>query len=120
MYGGMFTQAELDASEVEGYVRVRQHPEDPELWIANYTEKAAYESHWDNVTLNCRGLIFNAFGDILARPFPKFFNYGQASCPVIDLDEEAIVSDKMDGSLGILYKFDGKLAIATRGSFTSD
>lgn len=121
MYGNLFTQAELDREEQNGYVRINVHPEDSELWIANYTEKAAYEGYWNNVTLNCRGLIFDAFGKIIARPFPKFFNYGQAGCPEIDLDEPAIVSDKMDGSLGILYRLDGPdWRIATRGSFTSD
>ncbi len=120
MYGGLFTQAELDHEIANGYVRDNVHPDNNELWILNYTEKAAYEGHWNNVTLNCRGLIIGPFCDIIARPFPKFFNYGQPDCPEIDLDEPAIVSDKMDGSLGILYKNDGKLAIATRGSFTSD
>jgi RNA ligase len=122
MYGNMFTQAELDLAEEQGLVRSNVHPDNPELWILNYTEKAAYDSVWNNVTLNCRGLIVNAFGDIIARPFPKFFNYGQAGCPVIDLDEPAVVSDKLDGSLGILYQNPdtGKWAIATRGSFTSD
>ncbi len=103
----------------DGYVLSNTHPE-ADLYILNYTEKAAYEGHWTNVTLNCRGLIVDLEGNIVARPFPKFFNYGQAGCPEIDFDEPAIVSDKMDGSLGILYSVDGKPAIATRGSFTSD
>jgi RNA ligase len=120
MYGGLFTQAELELNESEGFVRSNEHPDDNELWILNYTEKAAYEGHWNNVTLNTRGLIVGPFCNIVARPFPKFFNYGQVGCPEIDLDELAVVSDKMDGSLGILYKHDGKWAIATRGSFTSD
>lgn len=122
MYGGLFTQAELDAEIAAGYVRSNEHPDDNEMWILNYTEKAAFEGHWNNVTLNCRGLIIGPFCDILARPFPKFFNYGQAGCPTIDLDTEVVVSDKMDGSLGILYreKMTGRYAIATRGSFTSD
>jgi putative RNA ligase len=119
-YAGLFTQAELDAEVQAGYVRSNVHPDNSELWILNYTEKAAYESHWNNVTLNCRGLIIGPFCNIVARPFSKFFNYGQPDCPEIDLDEPAVVSDKMDGSLGIMYKLDGKLAIATRGSFTSD
>ncbi len=122
MYSGLFTQAELDREEQLGFVRSNVHPEDNEMWILNYTEKAAFDSHWNNVTLNTRGLIVGPFCDILARPFPKFFNYGQVGCPEIDLDEPAVVSDKMDGSLGILYreKLTGKYAIATRGSFTSD
>lgn len=122
MYNGLFTQTELDYALRDGLVRSRVHPDNNELWILNYTEKAAYDSVWNKVTLNCRGLIVNAFGDIIARPFPKFFNYGQAGCPEIDLDERVSITDKMDGSLGILYRnpATGKYAIATRGSFTSD
>jgi RNA ligase len=120
-YAGLFTQAELDEMEAQGYVRSNEHPDFYEMWILNYTEKAAFEGVWNNVTLNCRGLIVDAFGNIIARPFPKFFNYGQPGCPEINLDELAVVSDKMDGSLGISYRGrDGKYYIATRGSFTSD
>jgi RNA ligase len=75
-------------------------------------EQCHYELSWS---------VIDAFGNILARPFPKFFNYGQPDCPEIDIDELAVVSDKMDGSLGILYPGrDGKYYIATRGSFESE
>jgi putative RNA ligase len=122
MYNNLFTQAQLEQAEHDGLVRSRVHPDNDELWILNYTEKAAFDSVWNNVTLNCRGLIVDAFGNLIARPFPKFFNYGQAGCPVIELDDPATITDKMDGSLGILYRdpSTGKYAIATRGSFTSD
>lgn len=105
----------------EGMVRIQSHPTEP-LKIVNYTEKAAFDNVWNEVTLTCRGLIFNsASGEVVARPFPKFFNYGQTGCPAIDLDAPAIVSDKLDGSLGILYPVpSGGWAIATRGSFVSD
>lgn len=120
MYGGLFTHDELVREIEAGFVRSNAHPE-ADLWILNYTEKAAFDSHWNNVTLNCRGLIVDLSGSIVARPFSKFFNYGQVGCPDIDLDEPAVVSDKMDGSLGILYfNLDGNYSIATRGSFTSD
>jgi len=106
----------------QGYVRVNTHPDNPELFILNYTEKAAFDGVWNKVTMNCRGLIVDAFNWIVARPLPKFFNYGQVGCPTIDLDEPAVVSDKMDGSLGILYRepLSGEYAIATRGSFASE
>lgn len=121
MYGGLFTQDELDAEEAAGFVRIQEHPEDPELWIANYTQHAAFEGRWNAVTLSCRGLIFNAFGDIIARPLPKFFNYGQVGCPEIDLNAPVSVSDKMDGSMGVMYQFNGPdWRIATRGSFSSE
>lgn len=119
MYGGLFTHDEFVRENEEGFVRNNAHPE-ADLYILNYTEKAAFDNHWNNVTLNSRGLIVDLEGNVAARPFPKFFNYGQVGCPEIDLDEPAVVSDKMDGSLGIMYQVDGRYAIATRGSFTSD
>ena len=102
-----------------GYVRVQSHPDLP-LRILNYTEKATYERVWNPVTLTCRGLIVNDSGKVVARPFRKFFNYGEPSAPALDLDAEVVVTDKCDGSLGILYPLgDGRYGVATRGSFTS-
>lgn len=107
---------------LKGYIRERSHPEFPEIKIANYTESCSWENMWNNSTLSCRGLIYNSeTGIVLARPFAKFFNYGQEGAPTIDLDEPVEVTEKMDGSLGILYRTpDGKLAISTRGSMDSD
>lgn len=105
----------------EGYVRVQTHPDFPKLAIYNYTEKAQFENVWNAVTLTCRGLILNWPGDVVARPFPKFQNYGHPLAAKIPLDQQVTVSDKMDGSLGILYRTpDGESAIATRGSFASE
>ena len=64
-------------------------------------------------------------GKVLARPFPKFFNHGEPEAAVLDLDVPAHISDKMDGSLGIMYPVSYSseppaYAIATRGSFTSE
>lgn len=104
-----------------GYVRVQTLP-DSYLAILNYTEKATFEKVWNEVTTNCRGLIYDTSTlQIVARPFPKFFNYEELPPNFIDLDASVEVTDKMDGSLGILYYDErGVPAIATRGSFTSD
>jgi RNA ligase len=103
-----------------GYIRVQRHPDRP-LQILNYTEKATYERVWNEVTLTCRGLIVDTAGEVVARPFRKFFNYGEPSALQLDLDARVVVTDKADGSLGILYPLgDGRLAVATRGSFTSE
>lgn len=116
----LFSFKLLDEMLTEGYVRFRHHPVFP-FNIYNYTEKAAYEGVWNEVTKNCRGLIVDRRTDnILARPFPKFMNYGQPGAAEIALDEAVQVTDKMDGSLGILYPTPDGWAIATRGSFESD
>lgn len=105
-----------------GYIRVQTHPEFPELRIANYAEKTVFDREWNEATRASRGLIFNIdTGDVLARPFPKFFNYGEADAAKIELADEVWVSDKMDGSLGIIYVApDDSVRVATRGSFASD
>ena len=112
---------QLEEMVEQGYVSRRLHREHPYA-ILNYTDKAQYDNLWNDVTRQCRGLIYR-LGDeeIIARPFKKFFNYGQAGADGIGLDEPAYVTDKMDGSLGIAYRTpDGGLAIATRGSFHSE
>lgn len=116
----LFSRRHLAQMIDDGYVRARQHPHAP-LVIYNYTEKAQYENVWNAVTLICRGLIVNDdTGEVVARPFPKFFNYGQAGAPKPDLDARVYATDKVDGSLGILYPLGDTWAIATRGSFTSE
>jgi RNA ligase len=106
----------------EKFVRKQVHPTEP-LAVLNYSEKTTYDREWNEVTLQCRGLIYNTTTlEVVARPFKKFFNWGEPSCPVTKTGGYVTVTDKMDGSLGILYKLPstGELAIATRGSFTSD
>jgi RNA ligase len=78
-----------------------------------------YEAKWDEITLACRGLILNGRGNIVARPFEKFFNYEEFESGKIP-DEEFEVYEKMDGSLGILYWLENEPQIASRGSFMSE
>ncbi len=99
-----------------GYISVRDRGD---LRIFNYTARAQFEARWNFLELISRGLIFNAeTGEVVARPFDKFFNWGEgkrfSSSPV------KTVTEKMDGSLGILYRENGDYRIATRGSFESD
>lgn len=112
---------ELQRNIDEGFVRWQEHPNDS-LRLFNYTEKAQYSNEWNAATKVCRGLIVNSItGVIVARPFPKFMNYGQPGAPEMPLESPVTVTDKMDGSLGILYrKTNGAYAVATRGSFSSD
>lgn len=106
---------------IDGYVRVQEHPDFPGYRIYNYTEKAQFDNHWTDVTMLCRGLIVSG-ETVIARPFTKFFNYEQRKAEFDKrLGDTVIVTDKMDGSLGIMYRDpNGEIAFATRGSFTSD
>ena len=101
-----------------GYISAQKHPTD-DLVILNYSPATQYERMWNDVTMQCRGLIMSLSQEVVARPFAKFFNYGELD--VTELPSgDPIVADKMDGSLGIIYTHNGQVAVATRGSFASD
>lgn len=117
--------AELKKHVMMGVVSEMKHPHHKNLVIYNYTHVAAHENIWDNITEQCRGLIVNTdTGEVIARPFRKFFNLNTSFRP--ETQEANLPSwkprvlEKLDGSLGILYEHEGKVAIATRGSFWSD
>lgn len=96
---------------------VREH-----LILFSYTTKCVYERHWDPITIMARGLILDQnTGEIVARPFPKFFNLEEVpetSFTRLPLEPPEI-TEKLDGSLGILYWLHGTPFIATKGSFHS-
>jgi RNA ligase len=109
-----------------------------------YSRQTVYDGAWDEITLQCRGIVFDkSTGDIIAHPFNKFFNYeeiydvttndgymrltklgetltrlGHEFEPRITKNFRAM--DKLDGSLGILFYYEDKWIIKTAGSFDSD
>lgn len=119
----IFSNEALQDMLDSNFVRIQYHPTFP-FAILNYTNAAQTSRLWNDVTKNCRGLIINVLNNkVIGRPFPKFFNYGEESQQKRKWypNEPVIVTDKMDGSLGISYRgTDGKPYIATRGSFMSD
>lgn len=83
-----------------GDVSVRDNAD---LLIFNYTEKAQFEGRWNFFERVSRGLIVNRnTGEIVARPFDKFHNWLEGNRK----SEGRILSitEKLDGSLGILYR----------------
>jgi RNA ligase len=111
--------AELATAVENGHVRMQRHPSRPFV-IYNYTEACQYLGAWTPITLACRGLVVDGSGVVAARPYPKFFNHTEAAAPRLDPAAEVRVTDKADGSLGIVYHDGSGYAVATRGSFTSD
>lgn len=92
------------------------------LILYNYTDQCTYDRAWNDVTRHSRGIIFEReTGKIVALPFPKFFNVGEMPETRLENlpDESYVVTKKMDGSLGIIYNYNGKWNVATRGSFNS-
>ena len=106
----------LDDYTKRGLLFKQKHPTLP-LSIWNYSPEVQYSQKWDEITLMCRGLVTDDRGNVVAKPFNKFFNIEEnRHTPTEDFE----VFEKMDGSLGIVFKYNGEVIYATRGSFTSD
>ena len=103
----------------EGRVSKQQHPDYP-YSIYKYSQMTTYKHDWDEVTMASRGLVVNdETGEVVARPFSKFFNYNEADAPLELMRGEIRVSEKLDGSLGISYMTPDGLQITTAGGFQS-
>lgn len=69
----------------------------------------------------CRGLIFDADGKIMSRPFHKFFNVGEreeTQVHNLDLTAPHVIMEKMDGSMIRPIMVNGKLRLATKMGVT--
>lgn len=110
---------ELPALIEKKLITKRPHPSLP-LSIYNYSPSAQYSpmSEWTEAMRDCRGLILDDTGEIVGRPFRKFWNMDQVldQIPM----ESFTVWEKLDGSLGIVCYYAGERVCATRGSFESD
>jgi|ERR1039458_9561460 RNA ligase len=114
---------------LRGLVRVNTHPNKSiPLELYCYDRKAVYDNIWDDVTTRCRGLIVNTETDeIVSRPFEKFFERdwpGQENTleRQVTLSCEygpPTISEKINGCLGIFWKYGIHWGIASKGSFSS-
>lgn len=104
----------------QGYLR---KSEKGNLVLYGYTDKCTFDRNWTKETKEARGIILDTTTNkVVARPFPKFFNLGEMEeVSFTNLPKEKYtVHEKVDGSLGILFYYDGEWQVATRGSFHSD
>ena len=114
---------DLEQEIKDGYIsrQTTTVPKFGTLSILCYTKAAQYEERWNLETTTCRGLIVrDDTSEVIGRPFPKFFNFGQVDRPAWTDYAPMTVTDKMDGSLGICFWDGTRWRIATKGSFDSD
>lgn len=89
------------------------------LVILNYNQIESPKTH--PIVRECRGLVLNSEDySLVARSFSRFFNWGEVAeeMPLFQWDK-ATVQEKCDGSLVLIYRFDGKWRANTRGSFAT-
>jgi RNA ligase len=117
--------AELQSLIKQKLLKSQTHPSG-DLLIWCYSHLLTFDpTLWTETLKVCRGLITDREGNIVERPFTKFYNYDDSFRADIgedfDLDfTGATIQEKMDGSLCILYKHNGEYALATKCSFTGE
>lgn len=96
------------------------HDEDTGLVIFNYDQIESPKTH--PVVRECRGLILeNNSWNFVARSFPRFFNWGEVIDEMKNFNfNEFVIDSKEDGSLCIIYYYNGNWHANTRGSFGKD
>jgi RNA ligase len=128
----------------QGFISSYSHPDDDSLKVLCYTSYAQIAGKWNEATKQARGLIIQSSSEDLSdavlvqRPWRKFFTLSQINSgwalgdeenstsaesllKTLDFSAPAEVTDKVDGSMGILYRDPhGDLALSTKGSFSSD
>lgn len=98
------------------------HPALPLIGL-NYTKLAhntlfAIQGGWTLPLRLCRGITFDLeTQDLVAFPFPKFFNFGDSSENGSLPAEFSFATLKYDGHLGIIFFYKGQIMVKTRGDF---
>lgn len=111
----------LDDLTAEFGIKVAHHPHGLPLVILNYDQiESQPKTH--PIIRECRALVLNKTDwSVAARSFSRFFNWGEVQDEQHTFDfSDFVVQSKEDGSLVVLYHFDGEWHANTRGSFAVD
>ena len=87
--------------------------------LFNYTGLCQITNRWNWFERVSRGLVYEKHtGKLLGRCMPKFWNYGER----LPAEDAFIVeaTEKLDGSMILIWRHDGFWRTSTRGSFTSE
>ncbi len=97
---------------------VNEQRGDDGLRLYCYTRSAVFDRQWNDATLMARGLVLDVDRQqVVATPFPKFFNVGEGQNTIPALAFETF--EKVDGSLIIIFWHQGAWRTATKGSLRS-
>ena len=89
----------------------------------NYTTHCMYKGVWNEYTTFSRGIIIDSDTyELIANPFPKFFNEFEYKNKNIRIPYELPywITEKLDGVLIIPFNYKNKLYFSSRGSFNNE
>ena len=109
------TGGNLDGLHDKYAITAKRHPRFNNLVMLKYNQIDSPMA--EPLVQQCRGIILDEDlnWNVVARPFDKFFNYGEGQAATIDW-RTAAVQEKLDGSLMILYYYDKTWQVASSGT----
>lgn len=106
----------LEKLQEEFGIKVARHDKDP-LVVLNYCQIKSPERHF--IADECRSLVLEDRSfDLVARGFQRFYNVSQLEDCAFNWSDFKAYS-KEDGSLMVLYHYNGRWRVNTRGSFAN-
>lgn len=100
-----------------------------DLYIYGYDVESRKQRVWDDVSKHCRGIILDGDGNVIERPYDKFWTFKQyISKDLVLLNEDQIlrlpdskirITEKVDGTMVTLYWIGDTPYLATQRSFTN-
>jgi hypothetical protein len=86
--------------------------------ILNYHQIDSDHVKYEEIVRECRGLVLNKQDwSLVARSFKRFYNLGESKEQNKFQWEHCFANEKVDGSLILLYHWDGKWRVNTKGGF---
>lgn len=117
----------LEQHIANGYLRRQVHKTHP-IALYKYSHNAQFAKFWPPEMLHMRGIVLDNEGNVVTRPFEKFFNLVSCQDGVL-VDEQGNTAktnhhheiyDKLDGSLITVTWYGNELLFTSSGSFYSD
>jgi len=105
----------LDSLCSSYHIKLTRHQKYPHLICLKYSQIESPMG--EKIVQQCRGIILDSAQDwqIVSYPYNKFFNYGEHHASTIDWSS-AKVYEKLDGSLMVLYFYDGEWRVQSSGT----
>src|SRR6267154_5275283 len=113
---------EFDKLVEEGYLRRCISP-CGKLTSYKYSDQCTHERYWTDITRSARGIVLEKeTGEVICFAPTKFFNlFEMPETKLENLPDWGYeITEKMDGSAGLIYFYDNEWKINTLGSFQSD